>query len=284
LEIAGADSPKAAFNKLRQKLTLEASLLTVDYEGETPHTLLVEDTIDVLIECFTTERKLPNEPFDLTLADPPYGIGADTYDNMAHHKYDDSWTNAREVYQAIAHLAMATSHERANLMLFCTPERWHDVRDIAEAAGWVSWPRPIVWAKSNEGMRPWGQSGLAYTYECIYWGTKGQRGLNVSANDILAYYKTKSSEREHAASKPVDLYARLLELATIPGDTVFDPCVGSGTTYKAAMLRNVVVTGIESNEEIAQIARKNLHWKGESDAKPDRVEPAPAITFGLGDL
>ena len=283
-DVAGADSAKAAFNVLKSKLTMQARQLSVDYEGETQHHLIETDCIDYMIRAFTegkTEHDL-DPLFSLILADPPYGIGADSYDNMKEHKYDDSWANAQEVYRAIAHLGYHTSADRANFMAFCTPERWHDIRDIAESAGWVSWPRPLVWAKSNEGMRPWGQQGLAYTYECIYWGTKGRKGLISTANDIFAYYKPKSSEREHAAAKPVDLYARLIELTCLPGDWVLDPCVGSGTSFKAGFLRKVRVIGIENNAEVAQIARKNLFWKGEAESPT--VEPAPAYVRTLADI
>lgn len=282
-DISSADSAKAAFNNLKNKLTMEARKLSVDYEGDTPHILLEEDCIDLMIRAFTEESHPDLDPlFSLILADPPYGIGANTYDNMKEHKYDDSWSNATEIYRAISHLGYFASADRANMFLFCTPERWHDVRDIAESAGWVSWPRPVIWAKSNEGMRPWGQQGLAYTYETIYWGTKGKKGLIQSTNDIMAYYKPKSSEREHAAAKPVDLYARLIELTCLPGDWVFDPCVGSGTSFKAGYLKKVRVLGVENNAETAQIARKNLHWTGEAES--GTVEPPVAYARSLADI
>lgn len=279
-DVARSDSAKAAYNVLKNKLVAEARKLQTNYEGDTPHTLIEGDCIDNMIASFHEES---NTLFSLVLADPPYGIGAHTYDNMGQHKYNDTWANAVEVYQAIAHLGMNVTHDRANLMLFCTPEHWHDVRDICEAAGWISWPRPVIWAKSNEGMRPWGQQGLAYTFECIYWGTKGQKGLISSANDIFAYYKPKSSEREHAAAKPVDLYQRLFELTCLPGDNVLDPCVGSGTSFKAGTLRGLHVTGIENNAETAQTARKNLHWTGVDEPAPT-VDIQPEIVRGLGDL
>lgn len=282
-DIARAPSAKAAFNNIKQKLTMAARKLAVDYDGDTPHILLERDCIDVMIECFIGDSSFLDHKFSLTLADPPYGIGAHSYDNMKEHKYDDSWPNAREIYQAISHLAFQTSQDRANLLLFCTPERWHCVRDIAISAGWIPWPRPVIWRKSNEGMRPWGQQGLAYTYECIFWGTKGQKGLIQSANDVFDYYKTKASEREHAAAKPIELYSRLMELTCLPDDWVLDPCVGSGTSYKAGYLRKVRVMGIENNAETATIARKNLHWTG-TEGEAAKVEPEPMMVRTLADL
>lgn len=287
-DVARADSAKSAFNVLKNKLTAAARQLSVNVEeGKTQHELFVGDCGAIMsswVEALETDQGMDDfVPYDLILADPPYGIGADSYDNMREHKYDDSWENAQKIYTNIAGFGFELTKPRANLILFCTPERWHDVRDIAEDAGWVSWPRPLIWRKSNEGMRPWGQQGLAYTYECIYFGTKGQKGLIATANDVFEYYKPKSSEREHAAAKPVELYSRLMELTCLPGDRVLDPCVGSGTSFKAGFLRNLRVTGIENNEETAAIARKNLYWTGK-DNEPARVEPEPIALRTLGDL
>jgi DNA modification methylase len=275
-DVLRADSAKAAYNVLRSKLTAATRQLSVDYEGDTPHKLEIGDCADIMAQMAAGQ-------FHLILGDPPYGIGADSYDNMKEHKYDDSWPNAERTYRSICVEGLRVTRPGANIILFCTPERWQNVRDIAEAAGWVSWPRPIIWLKSNEGMRPWGQQGLAYTYECIYWGTKGQKGLISSANDVFQYYKPRAAEREHAAAKPVELISRLFELTCLPGDMVLDPCVGSGTSFKAGFLRNIRVVGIEKNEETATIARKNLHWKG-SEGEAERVEPEPMFTRTLSDL
>lgn len=274
-ELAKAPSAKQAFNNLRAEMTMELRKQAVDYTAETPHELIVGDCCEVMHEIEANQ-------FDMILSDPPYGIGADEYDNMKEHKYDDSWPNAEKIYAAILRRGFSLCKDRAHIFLFCTPERWWDIYAMAEDAGWISWPRPIIWLKSNEGMRPWGQGGLAYTYECLYWGTKGGKVLVQTANDVFAYYKPKASIREHAAAKPIELYSRLFELTCLPGDRILDPCVGSGTSYKAGYLRKVSVTGIESNAETAEIARKNLHWDGKDEPTADA--PTPAHRLSLGDL
>lgn len=271
-DVRKAESARAAFNTIRQNLQAEARRLNVDYEGDTPHRLIEGDCKLIMEQMLIPDESVELIRPKLILADPPYGIGADTYDNMKEHRYDDSWDNAQKTYRAIAQFGFQMCADSANVLLFCTPERWHDVRDIAEGAGWYSWPRPIIWIKSNEGMRPWGQRGLAYTYEAIYWGTKNKKGLIGTHNDVFQFYKPLGAEREHAAGKPVALYQKLIELTCLPGDWILDPCVGSGTTFKAAYLQKCRVIGIENNEETARTARKNLYWTGAPDTTP-KVEP-----------
>lgn len=63
---------------------------------------------------------------------------------------------------------------------------------------------------------------------------------------------------EHPTQKPVELMRYLIRTYTNPGDTVLDPCCGSGTTGVAAQLegRNCVL--IEREEKYLEITRQRL--------------------------
>lgn len=62
----------------------------------------------------------------------------------------------------------------------------------------------------------------------------------------------------HPTQKPVELMRYLVRTYTNPGDTILDPCCGSGTTGVAAMLdgRNCVL--IEREEKHLEITRQRL--------------------------
>ena len=62
----------------------------------------------------------------------------------------------------------------------------------------------------------------------------------------------------HPAQKPVRLMEALIDLVTIPGQTVIDPFAGSGTTGVAAnkLGRNFIL--MESNPELCEVARKRI--------------------------
>lgn len=63
---------------------------------------------------------------------------------------------------------------------------------------------------------------------------------------------------QHPTQKPVELLRYLIRTYTNPGDTVLDPCCGSGTTGVAAQLerRNCVL--IEREEKYLEITRQRL--------------------------
>jgi|GEM_PF-3543776 len=272
-EVARAESASAGFNNLKRKLTIAARVAGADYGTETPHTLLEGNCREIM-------PALESGTFDLVFGDPPYGIGADTYDNMKPHEYDDSIRSAILTYKSICDEGFRLAKPGAQLLLFGTIEHWHMIRDLAAEAGWEPWFRPLIWLKSNEGMRPWGQKGFAYTYECLMWARKGQKGLIQTATDVFSVYRPAPSQREHAAAKPLDLIKRLFELTCLPGDSILDPCVGSGISYKAATLLGMKVTGIEYVADTALIARKNMHW----DGKTEEVEIVKPGSDNLDDL
>jgi site-specific DNA-methyltransferase (adenine-specific) len=62
----------------------------------------------------------------------------------------------------------------------------------------------------------------------------------------------------HPAVMPVELAMRAIRLSTWPGETVFDPFMGSGTTLVAAKLLGRRAVGIELSERCCEIAVKRL--------------------------
>ena len=68
-----------------------------------------------------------------------------------------------------------------------------------------------------------------------------------------------SWEREnHPTQKPVVVFARFIEEYTDPGDIIFDPFIGSGTTAVAAIRTGRHYIGIDISEEYCQIARERI--------------------------
>lgn len=62
----------------------------------------------------------------------------------------------------------------------------------------------------------------------------------------------------HVSMKPVEICKRLIEMTTLPGDTVLDPFMGTGPVMEAAMLTGRNAIGIDANEQYCEIAVKRL--------------------------
>ncbi|MFH1591848.1 MAG: site-specific DNA-methyltransferase, partial [Candidatus Woesearchaeota archaeon] len=70
----------------------------------------------------------------------------------------------------------------------------------------------------------------------------------------------------HPTQKPLELFKRLVEMATDEGDIVVDPFIGAGTTAMAAMQLNRNWIGIDNNKEYISLANKRIN-KHKKNAK-----------------
>lgn len=255
-DIAGAKTMSEAWTKLRKKTKVQAtSMLSEAIEKaavESPHKLIVGDMLEELEVL---------RGYDTIIADPPYGVDADSWKNKfkdTPHAYKDSLDHAQMLWETILNITFHRSAERANLFMFGSGEHWNTMAGMALAAGWTVWGRPIIWKKSNEGIRPRGINGFAYTYEILLFATKGEKWLNQSINDVIEVYKVDRNERIHGAQKPVELLEKLIKISTYPGETVLDPTCGSGSIFPAANLSYVNAIGIEINPDYAKLAEARM--------------------------
>lgn len=79
----------------------------------------------------------------------------------------------------------------------------------------------------------------------------------ISPMTILAYVEPRS-ELQHPTQKPVDLFRYLIRTYTRPGEIVFDPVCGSGTTAVAAREEGRRYIVGDSSAEYVQVARDRL--------------------------
>lgn len=233
----------------------EAYQKVLKQDQERIHALVRERAQDATtVLHFGDARKLMPEmedgQFDLILTDPPYGIGADTggfrTKSPLAHEYDDSHKAAAEIQQAILLEGFRLAKKRANLIMFCDVDNLTWLKETCQRIGWQFFRTPIIWNKTQtEGIAPWGTNGFLRTYEMIFFATKGQRGLLKATPDVIFASRVPRSKRVFAAQKPYELLHTLITISTLEGDTVFDPCAGSGATLRAAKLLQRPAVGIE---------------------------------------
>lgn len=241
--------------------------------------------------CLEITPLLEDGIADLILVDPPYGIGADKGGFRArtiqHHNYEDTPESAREIAKCLLLEGFRVAKPRANIFIFHDIHLFSWLTELAARCGWVPFPRPIVWGKSDsEGLAPWGGQGFRLTTEYIFYATKGQRGLISSPIDYQRVNRVSRADRSYGPEKPVELMRRLIECSTLPGDFVLDPCVGSGSSMVAAKQLKRRGLGIELDEKTYDLAMSNVFIKGETsdeNAKPiddgDRADDSLASSL-----
>jgi DNA modification methylase/ParB-like chromosome segregation protein Spo0J len=213
-------------------------------------------------DCLVEMKKLPSNLVDLILTDPPYGMKADKMGKGEFHMYDDSPEEALRVCKGIISEGFRIAKPKAILVLFCDADHFTTLRTFAAQQAWTCWRTPLVWRKGTDGHSPWGRAGFVRTYELALFAVKGQRELIYPGGpDVIDCKRPGRADRVHSAEKPIDLLRHFIRLACLPGQTVFDPCAGSGPIIEAANAEKVKVIAIEKeetyfNECVARLAKK----------------------------
>jgi DNA modification methylase len=255
-----ADDPevqKAAKQSMRKAAKVARKKMELDFlaalQGGTKHE---SEFFNVYHgDCGSVMEKLEPRSYDILLFDPPYGVGADSFGEQAHalgHQYEDSFDAAAIFLDAVMdkiHLLKDNAH----ILMFCSPDLFHDWKRYYESRQLQVWPRALIWDKGN-GHLPVPERGPRYTYESILFATKGQRTVSKVINDVLRVPPVR--DKLHAAEKPAELLRQLMEFVARPGDHILDPCCGSGSIFAGARGLEVYVDGIELDEKYYHVARE----------------------------
>jgi len=208
-------------------------------QSSSDHKVIHGDLFDELL-------LIPKQSVETVICDPPYGINADKMGKGEFHLYDDSPEAALETCKHIIEQAFRITKNRALMFLFCDFEHFVTLRDHAARMAWTPWRTPITWIKGTDGHAPWGRAGFIRTTEVILFCTKGQKELQGPGGpDHLIFKRPSKADRLHSAEKPVELLSYLISISTLAGETVLDPCCGSGSIIEAAKLHRVKTIAIE---------------------------------------
>lgn len=195
-------------------------------------------------------------PINLVITDPPYSSGARTDSErqvrgaMLRSLQDQDW---------FSHDAMTTwgfgwfirsvffdlrdklSHG-AHLYAFIDWRQTPNVYGMLEACGYRV-NHCLVWAKTHFGMGTYWRN----QHENIVFASNGVPAemLDRGMGSVLTYPAVSSTARQHPTEKPVALISRIIRAT--PGEVVFDPFMGSGSTGLAALKTGRRFVGCEIN-------------------------------------
>ncbi len=91
---------------------------------------------------------------------------------------------------------------------------------------------------------------------------KGGRPVGSVWADIPSLSPTGGERNGYPTQKPLALLARLVAATTLPGDTILDPCCGSGTTALAAALAGRFGVGVDRSAHAIARARARIAMAG----------------------
>lgn len=221
--------------------------------------------------------KHPEGLFDAIVTDPPYRLSNDgitcqsgkmvsvnkgAWDRSegveADHQFNLEW------------LGLCQSLLKANGTIWISATS-HAAFSIGHAMKSLGFKilNDVVWVKRNP---PPNLSCRYFTHahEHIIWAAKNKRAKHVfnyaamktenggkqmrSVWEMLPPPKSEKALGKHPTQKPVSVMRRCIEASTQPGDTVFDPFMGSGTTGVAAKLLGRNFVGCELSSQFFSLA------------------------------
>jgi site-specific DNA-methyltransferase (adenine-specific) len=242
---------------------------------------------------------IPPNSIDCIWTDPPYNLSNDGITCIAgkmvkvnkgewdrsrgielDHEFNRQWIRAcyRVLKPAGTIWITGTSHVYPSIGMALMQEDFRILNDIV-------WEKPAP--PPNLGCRC-----FTHSTEIILWATKASK---TSRDKYTFNYDAMREENggkqmknvwkiappsfdektfgKHPTQKPVALVARCLRASTNPGDLVFDPFTGSGTTGIAALRSKRRFIGCEQAPEHAELAHRRLQFLTEGRTDTDAIAP-----------
>lgn len=181
---------------------------------------------------------LETNSVDCIITDPPYGTGnldGNIYKYREGKDYDDSPEATLALLRSIGPELRRVLKPNGHLWAFFGPPLWQQTLDLWRKSGFEITNIIAVWYKSGgaTGTVNWDYD-LAPDWEPFILAHNRERKLASKHGATFVFPPDLGSNRLHPNQKPVALLRELITLSTQPGDTIFDPFAGSGSTAVAA--------------------------------------------------
>lgn len=187
---------------------------------------------------------LPSLVADVLVTDPPYGVrigapgigmngrnGKHGLLKAAYATYDDTYENYCTTVVPVIAAALEIAKRGA---VFVGPH----LQELPKASAIGG-----IYCRAASGRHPW---GFRLFLPILFYGTDPTLFYGARPN---VFESTASAEPSiHPVPKPMSWMRWLVELASLPGETVLDPFCGSGTTLRAAKDHGRRAVGIEIEE------------------------------------
>ena len=248
----------------------------------------VDDCV-INADLFDCINHIPNKYFNLIIIDPPYNLNKDfhgrKFSSMESNVYEDylrSWFNI--VCDKLAPngtLYMCGDWKCASSMQRVIEERltiinritWQREKGRGAKSNWKNSMEDIWFAVNNvkdyyfdvesvkikrKVIAPYKMDGKPKDWE---ESDSGNFRITYPSNfwdDISIPFWSIPENTDHPTQKPEKLYAKLVLASTKPGDKIFDPFLGSGTTAVVARKLGRNYCGVEINRQYCYWAAKRL--------------------------
>ena len=230
------------------------------------HRLLCGDSTDPQ----AVERVLSGVRPHLMVTDPPYGV-----------EYDPAWRNRAGISGSRRTGTVENDHRadwREAWALFPGDVAyvWHGalhattVADSLQACGFAIRAQ-IIWAKDRLVM---GRGHYHWQHEPCWYAVRGTGHWSGDRKQTTLWqiaHRGQDAETVHSTQKPVECMRRPIENNSSPGQSVYEPFSGSGTTIIAAEMTGRACHAIELSPAYVDVAvRRWQDFTGRTAVLEDR--------------
>lgn len=244
---------------------------------------------ELIRDHFQNNRQYNLDRADLILCDIPYNIGQNFYASNPSWYADGDRANGESDkagkaafktdfrfniadFFAFASRLLKPEPKKGEkgapcMIVFCAFQQLQEVIDQAAQHGFKHYI-PLVFIKSSSAQVLKANMKVvgATEYALVLYRDRLPKFRNTDENGVRHMIKNwfewhkdgKDIPRIHPAQKPVNLLKQLISIFTDPGDTVIDPCAGSGSTLRAARELGRHSYGFEIDREFFQKAREQM--------------------------
>ncbi len=209
------------------------------------------------------------QPMDSLLADPPYGIdGGNGGDSRRKNKgdYGGEWTDDEDYIERTCVPAIVDALALVKRGAITPGVRCAHLYPRAADMG-------CFWSPASMTHGPWGFRNFQ---PILYYGKDHRAGKGSLPTGRPLTEAAESNG--HPCPKPIGAWKWLLDKVSQPGETVFDPFMGSGTTGVAAAQLGRDFVGIELEAKFFDIACRRIedaHRQGDIFSPPaPKLKPA----------
>jgi ParB/RepB/Spo0J family partition protein len=235
--------------------------------------------------------KQKDNSIDILLTDPKYGMNIDKTArgiagvtggiSIAGYKFEDSTEESLELIALLASESYRFCTNKAHAYIFVCPEHFVTVREMFISNGWQAYIKPLIWIKREIGQTNLPERWPSSCYEMIlYCRRTDSRIIMQGMPDWIQCNPILPGKRIHPTEKPTDVLINLIRRVAVPGQVLYDPFCGSGSSLEAGLRQQLICKGCDIdinayNAAMERIGKLDLSPRGNLFDAEDRAEARP---------